>query len=334
MRTNMRWVSVLGIAAVLAAAGTRDASAQNVGVSGLVYAQYGYQPSDAADDANAFDVTRAYLNFIGKFEHGVGTRVTTDLYRNGDGSLAFRLKYAYVTFTPEHSPLTLKFGQIHTPWVDWEEGLWAYRMQGPVALDRAGYLTSSDIGAGIDGAWNDQTVNMQITLTNGEGYHAAEGDKHKDVAARASVRLFASDDEGSRGGLRLTALGHVGTRTGGGTRNRLVGMLSYKSKLLLLAGEAAHVTNSATSADPELTGKVFSFFGVLNPGGSNVGLIARVDRTDPNTNAADDRSTHVIGGVSYKLSPNLLLLADLDRVGYPDGRPSHSVLLFQTQITF
>lgn len=334
MATNGRWASLLAMVVVLGGTGARDASAQNVNVSGVVYAQYGYETSDAADGANAFDVKRAYLNFLGKFEHGVNTRVTTDLYRNADGSLSFRLKYGYVTFTPEHSPLTLKFGQIHTPWVDWEEGLWGYRMQGPIALDRAGYLTSSDIGAGVDGAWQDQKVNLQVTLTNGEGYHAAEGDKHKDLAARASVRLLASDDGGSRGGLRVTALGHVGSRTGGGTRNRLVGMMSYKSRLVTLAGEAARVTNSATSSDPDVDGNVYSFFGVLNPKGSDLGLIARVDVTDPNTDATDDRSTRFIGGISCRLSPNLLLLADLDRVSYQDGRAAASTLLFQTQVTF
>ena len=92
------------------------------------------------------------LNVIGKFAYGIGTRVTADIYRNADGSLAYRLKYAFATWTPEgKSPLTFKLGQIHTPWLDWEEHLWDYRMQGQMAMERAGYLSSSDFGAGIDG---------------------------------------------------------------------------------------------------------------------------------------------------------------------------------------
>ena len=334
MTTKSRWGSLLAGIAIFAVAGARDASAQNVTVGGVVYAQYGYRLDDAADGANAFDLKRAYVNVTGKFENGVATRVTSDIYRNGDGSLGFRLKYAYVAWTPENSPFTLKFGQIHTPWVDWEEGLWGYRMQGPIALDRAGWLTSSDIGAGVDGAWKDQKVNMQLTLTNGEGYHAAEGDKHKDVAARASVRLLSSDDGGSRGGLRLTGLAHVGSRVDGGTRNRFVGMLSYKSKMLTLGGEAGRAVNSATSADPDVDGNLYTFFGVLNPAGSNVGLIARVDVTDPSTGAGTDQTTRFIGGVSYRISPNLLVLGDLERMSYQSGAPAVSQLLFQTQITF
>ncbi len=127
---------------------------------------------------------RAYLDFSGKFDGGINTRVTADLYRDANGSLNYRLKYAYFAWTPENSPLTLKFGQIHTPWLDWEEGLWDYRMQGTMPLERAGYSTSSDLGAGVDGAWGGQKLNMQLVVMNGEGYHGAEVDQHKDVAAR------------------------------------------------------------------------------------------------------------------------------------------------------
>lgn len=339
MATTIRRFAVLAGFALLALGGVKDLSAQDVSVSGVIYAQYGYQLASEADGANAFDVKRAYLNVRGKFDHGIQTRVTSDIHRTSDGSLTFRLKYAYVAFTPEDSPLTFKFGQLHTPWVDWEEGLWGYRMQGTIALDRGGYLTSSDIGAGVDGAWNDQAVNMQVTFTNGEGYHAAEGDKHKDVAARASVRLLPSDDGGSRGGLRLTGLAHVGSRVDGGTRNRFVGMLSYKSKMVTLAGEVARAVNSATSADPDVNANVYSMYGVLNPKDSNVAFIARVDVTDPNADATDDGWTRFIGGVSYKVSPNLMFLVDLDHVSY-QGTPSASAmaqrsqLLFQTQISF
>src|SRR5687768_14956761 len=93
------------------------AAAQNpspVKVGGVVYAQYQYLLSDEAGDANNFDVARAYLNVTGAFGHGVSGRVTADIYRPGDGSLTYRLKYAYAAYTPENSALTFKLGQIHT----------------------------------------------------------------------------------------------------------------------------------------------------------------------------------------------------------------------------
>jgi len=67
-------------------------------------------------------------------------------------------------------------------------------MQGSVALDRNGYLTSADFGAGVDGKWNNDQVNGQLTVVNGEGYGGGTGDFRKDVQLRVSVRVKPTDD--------------------------------------------------------------------------------------------------------------------------------------------
>src|SRR5439155_14180019 len=97
-------------------------SSPQVTVGGVVYTQFVYQLKDTLNHVNNFDITRAYVNAIGRFSGGVFTRVTVDLYRNTDGassngSLSYRLKYAYAAYTPTNSPLTYKLGLIHTPWV-------------------------------------------------------------------------------------------------------------------------------------------------------------------------------------------------------------------------
>ena len=101
-----------------------------VTVTGVVYAQYLYQLKDTANHVNNFDVARAYVNVLGKFNGGLGTRVTADIFRTTDGSLSYRLKYAYFGYTPGAGALTYKLGLIHTPLVDWEETLWDYRDAG------------------------------------------------------------------------------------------------------------------------------------------------------------------------------------------------------------
>src|SRR5438094_638031 len=142
----------LGVTVAAAAAGAVHLTAQapqapQVTVGGVVYTQYVYQLKDSLNHINTFDITRAYVNVIGRFSGGVGTRVTGDIYRNpNDSSLSYRLKYAFATYTPQGSPLTFKVGQIHTPWLDWEEALWDYRVQGTMAMDRAGYLSAAEIG--------------------------------------------------------------------------------------------------------------------------------------------------------------------------------------------
>ncbi len=312
-------------------------------VSGVGYLQYVYQLKDTANHNNNFDVTRAYVNLIGRFAGGVGARVTLDVNRPaGDNSLRYRLKYAFATYTPTGSPLTFKLGMIHTPWVDFEETLWEYRMQGTTVLDRNGYLTSSDIGFGVDGKWGPDNVNMQLAFVNGEGYSGGPGDQRKDVEARVSVRALMTDDSSRVGGLRISGYGGYGKPSTGGQRNRFLGMVSFKTKHVTLAALFAAVKDSVTGTPtPSVSGRVMSAFGVYKVPNSKVGFIARVDIVDPNTGSAanSDKQTRIIGGISYQLSPNLRLLLDIDNLSY-QGTPTpaqeavRSQALFQTQITF
>ena len=331
----MRWgvaAAILTIAAPLQA---------QTAVTGIVYSQFVYQLADTANHTNGFDVTRAYVNVVSKFTGGIATRVTADIYRQiGDNSLRYRLKYAYVAYTPGTSPLTFKLGATQTPWLDWEEALWDYRMQGTVALDRNGYLSSSDIGFGIDGKWSGDRVNGAVIFMNGENYNGGTGDQRKDIAARISVRLRPTNDSSRVGGLRLTGYGHYGKPTGGGVRDRAIGMLSYRARELTLAAEYA-ITRDSSTATPValLKGSVLSVYGVYHVAKSNVALIGRVDAVDPNTSAAGDRLTRVIGGVSYQLSPNVRLLGDWDHLSYqstptPAQEAVRSQALFQAQFSF
>ncbi|HTI06786.1 MAG TPA: hypothetical protein VL549_15900 [Gemmatimonadales bacterium] len=316
--------------------------APQVTVSGVSYLQYVYQLKDTAGHQNNFDVTRAYINVLGRFSGGVGTRITADIQRvgAGDNSLRYRLKYAYVTYTPTGSALTYKLGQIHTPLLDWEEALWDYRMQGQMAMERGGYVTSSDFGLGADGKWGPDKVNMQVGIYNGEGYSGGTGDKRKDLEGRVSFRVMDTNDSSRVGGLRVTAYGQYGKPTSGGKRSRLLGMVSYRSKQFTVAGEYAVTKDTVTApAAPELSGAVASLFGVYHFSSSKAALIARVDITDPNTDVGNNKLTRYIAGASYQLSPNLRLLADLDWLSYeatptPVQEAVRSQAYFQAQFNF
>jgi len=335
----------LGVAIVAAAAGAVPLAAQaptppQVTVGGLVYTQYLYQLKDTVNHFNSFDVTRAYVNVLGRFSGGVGTRVTADIYRNADGSLGYRLKYAFATYTPQGSPLTFKLGQIHTPWVDWEEALWDYRMQGQVAMERAGYMSAADFGAGVDGKWGPDKVNFQFTVVNGETYKTGEvagaGGQGKDAMARISVRVLDTNDSSRVGGLRITGYAAYGKAVAYADRNRYLAMLSYRTKQLTLAGEAAAAQDGLGAAT---NGHLYSAFGVYKFTGSKAAVIARVDIFHPQAGSTTDKQTRFIGGVSYQLTPNWRLLGDWDHLSY-QGTPTaaqeatRSQALFQTQFTF
>lgn len=341
-------VAVLSLSSTpLLSAQHRNDTRPTVTIGGVVYAQYGYRFADAADDYNAFDLTRAYLNVRADLGHGLTSRVTSDVYRVPDGSLDLRLKYAYATWRPEKAGIGFTAGLMQTPWVDFEETMWGYRMQGTISLDRSGYLTSSDLGLGVDGSWNREAINFQAGVYNGEGYHDLEGDRRKDAAARASVRLIQTDDPSRTGGVRLSALGHYGVPTGGGVRSRAAGMLSWKSRLATLAAEYAVTGDRRDDPDdggaPDvetINGQVITAFGVLRIPGSRAALIGRVDSVDPDTDRSGDRATRYIAGISYAVTPNLRVLADLDHVDYEIAAPTAAAeaaatqALLQLELTF
>lgn len=316
----------------------------DVSIDGVIWAQYQYLFEDAADDFQAFDLKRAYVNVRAALGKGVTSRVTSDVYRVADGSLSLRLKYAYLTWRPEGSALGLTGGMMQTPWVDHEETLWGWRMQGSIALDRNGYLTSSDIGVGVDGAWAGGDVAFQGGVFNGEGYDDPEGDRGKDAAARVTVRLVDSDDASRTGGLQLSAFGHHGSPVGGGVRQRAAGMLSFRSKAITLAGQAA-LTRDRLDDPPApdvpdaatVEGRLLSAFGVVRLGRQPLSLIGRVDHLDPDVNVAGDRETRWIAGVGIQATRNLRLLANVDHVRFEGGAPAPATAtqgLLQAELVF
>lgn len=344
---------------VTAAAAAGPLAAQNaptppsVTVGGVVYAQFAAQLDSAPPGANSnsnFDIKRAYINVIGRFSGGIMTRVTGDIYQNADGSRTYRLKYAFVNWTPAGSALTYRIGLMTTPWVDWEEALWDYRMQGPVAVDRNSFMSSSDFGAGVDGNINSNMVDFQASVFNGNNYSGTPGDQHKAYAGRVSFRVLGTDDASRVGGLRLTGYAQGGSPTSGGTRNRFIGMVSFRSKMLTLAGEYVSTEDSTSGypagAKPDVKGSIISAYGVLHIPDSPVAIIGRVDIVDPNTanstvaNSNDKRTTAIVG-VSYQLTPNLRLLLDLDNTtlqgsvtGSTTAPRNLQQVAFQTQFTF
>ncbi len=336
-RLAFRALAAVALSALTAPAVMAQASAQQapqVSVTGVVYTQYQY--SDAPIPAKStFDMTRAYVNVLGRFANGINTRVTLDIIPSATTNQVYRLKYAYAAWTPTGSSLTYKLGMIHTPFVDWEEQLWDYRMQGTIAVDRNQFggqitMTAADIGVGVDGHWNGERINGQLTIVNGEGYSNGTGDFRKDVQARVSLRLQPTNDNSRVGGFRATGYVGIGKVTAtGADRNRYLGMLSYRTQQYTVAGEFVSVKNAA------VTGSIISAFGVyhLSPP-SKIALIARVDVADPNTSVANDGNTRIIGGASYQLSPNVRMLADIDRLKFQAAGAATNQFLVQAQFVF
>lgn len=321
---------LLGVAAHQA-----NAQAPTVSVGGVIYTHFGYQLDTDTTLAvpghrNNIDVSRSYITLTGK-SGTVTARITADVdsRRAASNQQTFRLKYAYLNYAPEGFPVSFRLGAIPTPFIEWDEAMWGYRMQGTVALDRNSYLTSSDFGFGVDGSWLKERINLQSGVYNGEAYNNAPGDQYKDFAARASFRFAGTNDSSRIGGLRVTAFALLGKRTGGGTRQRLLAMVSYKTKAITLAGQVSETRDSLSATTPEVAGRVISVYGTWGIPESKARVLARVDLVDPDVDSepstpslGSGRQTRVIAGVSYELAPNVRVLADADLNSLRHGSPS------------
>jgi len=159
----------VAVAQVSPAAGvTPPDDTPKVNVGATIFTQYVYQDSPKITDADkntvnfsAFDVTRAYINVTGNLNHLISFRITPDIVRDTgtgsslNGSLDFRLKYAFGQLNLDDWTTKgswLRLGIQQTPYIDYTESIYRYRFQGPIFVDREGFMSSSD--AGFSGHWN------------------------------------------------------------------------------------------------------------------------------------------------------------------------------------
>ena len=148
---------------VLAPAQEKASATQNeqypkISLGSLMYVQYDWEMTNR-NNYNAFDITRSYINFLTELDKNVKFRLTPDIgahltssggTTNYDGSAIFRLKYAFVELDNLIGDRSwLRIGLHQTPWLDFEESINRYRVQGTMFSERIGVVPgSADFGIG------------------------------------------------------------------------------------------------------------------------------------------------------------------------------------------
>ena len=300
---------------------------RDVRVSGLFIGFWAIDLGPGAGGNNRFDISRAYLTLSGRMSDRVSGRITTDAIRENGEELEVRLKYAFATYQPGLAGVAIRFGLTQTPFVEFEEALWEHRMQGSTPADRLRYLSSSDLGLAVDGVWGSgERLQVTAGVYNGEGWSRGDSDAGKDLMARATVRLAASDDPGPLGGLRLTGYGQVGSPTGGGVRRRGLGMLSWRGRRVTVATQVLLAHDRADAGPDQMgvpvDGLLAAGFIVVKVPSSPAVLIGRLERFDPNRAVAGDWQTRVTGGVGVRVAPELRVLGSLEHLRYQGGAPT------------
>jgi hypothetical protein len=219
----------------------------------LFYGEYNYDfdkrnttlDNGHHDPRNKFTLNRGYINLRAELTPEVNFRFTPDITRINDsnsknnGDWALRVKFGYVEFHDFlnfYPSFDVKLGQFETAWLDYEEGLWTYRVLDTMLIEKEGFFNSADLGVGLKGKIPAGYGDWQVDVINGEGYHADEANKYKTVQARLSIVPLPQVD--LLKGLQLTGFASTGQQDFLTKRDRYIAFLGYKYQDdLFIAGE-------------------------------------------------------------------------------------------------
>jgi hypothetical protein len=282
-----------------AAGSTPPDDTPSIRVGTTLFPNYTYQtePRIADSDGNlvkrsAFDVSRAYLNITGNISHIVAFRVTPDITRETNtasslaGSLVFRVKYAYLQTNLDDWMTRgsyARFGIQQTPYLDYEEGIYRYRFQGTMFLERAGYMSSADAGASFHYQFARNYGDVHVGIFNGENYNRAEVNDQKAIMIRAAVRPFARKAPVLRG-LRTALFFSGDNYVKDGERKRTVATATYEHPWVTAGFEYLDVRDqrSALPGTPNVKGNGYSLWIIPRDKHGWEGLL-RYDHHTPNT---------------------------------------------------
>jgi hypothetical protein len=307
-----------------------DKPAVKVGVT--IFTNYTYQTDPQGKDANgnnvdpnSFDVTRGYINVTGQLNHLVAFRLTPDITRETgtgsslNGSLTFRLKYAFGQLNMDDwlpAGSWVRLGLQQTPYVDYAEGIYRYRFQGPIFEDREGFITSSDFGFSGHVALPSDYGDVHVGFYNGDGYAKSEANDQKAVQLRASIR--PAPGVAIAKGLRVTGFYDADHYASDQKRQRFIGNVTFEHPYVNAGFDYLNAKDRAALSGPEVTGEGYSIWATPR---TPVGIEAllRYDSLKPNKDV-DARKKRFIGGIAYWFSPAkglaTALLADYEKVDY------------------
>ncbi|NWF38045.1 hypothetical protein F3F96_02675 [Mariprofundus sp. NF] len=287
-------------------------------------------------------VDRAY--FTAKYFMNDDWMMRITLDAGNDPSLAGKkqnvfLKAAYLEGKLAGDALVLRVGQSHTPWIDYEQGLWKHRYASQVFTDKYKFDDSFDLGFGLKGSLADGMVKYFVTETNGTGYGNAARANSVDLNARIGlypVKGLTLDFQ-FRDGKRGTK-----TSTVQGVKSQLMqAMLSYgtddfrlggnyirnKDKAVDATGSVRHGGNVRSGYITAVAGDVaknnaFAVWGWAKFGGG-FGAFARYENmnTKLNNAATKEKLARYMGGIEYTVTKGVTfaLVADSTKLKNVNG---------------
>ena len=301
------------LAQVTPAAGfTPPDDTPSIKVGATIFADYTVQLQPKIKDAdgnevtfNAFQIGRSYLNVTGNISHSIAFRITPDITRETgagsslNGSYVFRIKYAFAQWNLDDY-LTkgswARFGIQQTPYVDFMEGIYRYRFQGTIYVEREGYQSSSDAGAAFHYNLPQNYGDIQTGFFNGENYNRPEQNDQKAFMFRGTLRPFHQD--AVLRGFRVTGFWEKDAYVKDGERDRAVLTASFEHPYVNGAFEYQTTSDQTSVTRSAIDGHGWSVFVTPKTKIGWEGLI-RFDHTVPNKTLDDQGRERTIAGIAY-----------------------------------
>ncbi|NJO88344.1 MAG: hypothetical protein HC831_04775 [Chloroflexia bacterium] len=180
---------------------------QNTTISGQYFMAYNYNDSE---ELHNFLLKRGYFTLKTKINEMFSVRYTQDITLDEEGedagNVEMRLKYLYLKGKLDKILRNSYFevGLVHTPWLDFEQHINEYRVQGKMFSESIRMLNSADFGvtvAGLIGGEIDEKYQKEVNkyeagkygsyafgFFNGGGYHDFEENSNKTFQSRLTLR--------------------------------------------------------------------------------------------------------------------------------------------------
>ncbi len=182
---------------------------ENTTISGEWFLGFGYNDNT---EISTFHLKRGYFTIKTRLNDIFSVRytqdITTDTEGNDMGNVEMRLKYLLLRVDLKNIDFLkntfLEFGLVHRPWVEYEQKIMGYRVQGKMFTDRYDLVSTADFGvsfAGLIGGEINQEFQDRVSsyypgrygsfslgVYNGGGYHALEKNNNKVIEGRLSLR--------------------------------------------------------------------------------------------------------------------------------------------------
>jgi len=298
-----------------------------------IYGEWNNKTTDNVGSTNQFNLNRAYLTLTKDVNDWLAMNITADLFTSVDAAdnrngLELRLKYAYANLNLFGTATQL--GMIPTPSDAYDSAIWPYRAQGPNFFDGQGILSTSDLGASIQGpigGYLDESYlkyaskqfagkwgGYFVGIYNGPGYTNTENNNNKVVSGLVYVRPFPTMPTlrglqlaytGSYGKSNTTFAAGSGVVTDYPDFRANIAQASFQHEYFTVMGQYYWGKGTATSSEEnDRKGHLVDAF-MRIPTLEKLRVFGKYYFYDPNTDRSNGYKTYV-AGLSYDVSPEFM----------------------------